>query len=204
MVNFITNKPAIPANPKHVPLGCIDTFVEYQMFCSRYFQCCVRHQVCAFNSRARKSNRTLLLWKCNCTLQKLTNVTKRLNLTKKEVITTNGLILLCNIYAENIYFWEVRDLCTILLSWGDFYDMMKFTICLDITFIDGYVKNFINKSKTNQHRQENKIPISEGVTSVCPEKMLQRYILVIFCQSTIYNNKKNLVTNEQESAYYKN
>lgn len=98
----------------------------------------------------------------------------------------------------------MRDLCTILLSWGDFYDMMKFTICLDITFIDGYVKNFINKSKTNQHRQENKIPISEGVTSVCPEKMLQRYILVIFCQSTIYNNKKNLVTNEQESAYYKN
>lgn len=76
--------------------------------------------------------------------------------------------------------------------------------CLDITFIDGYVKNFINKSKTNQHRQENEIPISEGVTSVCPEKMLQRYILVIFCQSTIYNNKKNLVTNEQESAYYKN
>lgn len=81
---------------------------------------------------------------------------------------------------------------------------MKFTICLDITFIDGYVKNFVNKSKTNQHRQENEIPISEGVSSVCPEKMLQRYILVIFCQSTIYNNKKNLVTNEQESAYYKN
>lgn len=98
----------------------------------------------------------------------------------------------------------MRDLCTILLSWGDFYDMMKFTICLDITFIDGYVKNVINKSKTNQHRQENEIPISEGVTSVCPKKMLQRYILVIFCQSTIYNNKKNLVTNEQESAYYKN
>lgn len=64
----------------------------------------------------------------------------------------------------------MRDLCTILLSWGDFYAMMKFTICLDITFIDGYVKNFINKSKTNQHRQENEIPISEGVTSVCPEK----------------------------------
>lgn len=80
------------------PLGCIDTFVEYLMFCSRYFQCCVRHQVCAFNSR--KSNRTLLLWKCNCTLQKLTNVTKRLNLTKKEVITTNDLILLCNIYIS--------------------------------------------------------------------------------------------------------
>lgn len=137
MVNFITNKPAIPANSTHVPLGCIDTFVEYQMFCSRYFQCCVRHQVCAFNSRARKFNRILLLWKCNCTLQKLTYVTKRLNLTKKEVITTNDLILLCNIYAENIYFWEVRDLCTILLSWGDFYAMMKFTICLDITFIDG-------------------------------------------------------------------
>lgn len=84
MVNLITNKPAIPANSTHVPLGCIDTFVEYLMFCSRYFQCCVRHQVCAFNSRARKSNRTLLLWKCKCTLKKLTNVTKRLNLTKKR------------------------------------------------------------------------------------------------------------------------
>lgn len=198
MVNFITNKPAIPANSTHVPLGCIDTFVEYQMFCSRYFQCCVRHQVCAFNSRARKFNRILLLWKCNCTLQKLTYVTKRLNLTKKEVITTNDLILLCNIYAENIYFWEVRDLCTILLSWGDFYAMMKFTICLDITFIDGYVKNFINKSKTNQHRQENEIPISEGVTSVCPEKCCNVIFWSFFCQSTIYNNKKTqLLTNKR-------
>lgn len=136
MVNFITNKPAIPANSTHVPLGCIDTFVEYQMFCSRYFQCCVRHQVCAFNSRARKFNRILLLWKCNCTLQKLTYVTKRLNLTKKEVITTNDLILLCNIYGENIYFWEVRDLCTILLSWGDFYAMMKFTVWISHSLMD--------------------------------------------------------------------
>lgn len=61
----------------------------------------------------------------------------------------NDLILLCNIYVENIYFWEVWDLCIIFFFWGDFYDMMKFIICLDIIFIDGYVKNFINKSKIN-------------------------------------------------------
>lgn len=61
----------------------------------------------------------------------------------------NDLILLCNIYVENIYFWEVWDLCIIFFFWGDFYVMMKFIICLDIIFIDGYVKNFINKSKIN-------------------------------------------------------
>lgn len=61
----------------------------------------------------------------------------------------NDLILLCNIYGENIYFWEVWDLCIIFFFWGDFYVMMKFIICLDIIFIDGYVKNFINKSKIN-------------------------------------------------------
>lgn len=61
----------------------------------------------------------------------------------------NDLIFLCNIYVENIYFWEVWDLCIIFFFWGDFYVMMKFIICLDIIFIDGYVKNFINKSKIN-------------------------------------------------------
>lgn len=61
----------------------------------------------------------------------------------------NDLILLCNIYVENIYLWEVWDLCIILFFWGYFYVMMKFIICLDIIFIDGYVKNFINKSKIN-------------------------------------------------------
>lgn len=49
----------------------------------------------------------------------------------------NDLILLCNIYVENIYFWEVWDLCIIFFFWGDFYVMMKFIICLNIIFIDG-------------------------------------------------------------------
>lgn len=32
MVNFITNKPAIPANSTHVPLGCIILDVLFTLF----------------------------------------------------------------------------------------------------------------------------------------------------------------------------
>lgn len=48
----------------------------------------------------------------------------------------NDLILLCNIYGENIYFWEVWDLCIIFFFWGDFYVMMKFIVWILYLLMD--------------------------------------------------------------------
>lgn len=100
--------------------------------------------------------------------------------------------------------------------------MIKFTSCSNITFIDGYVNIFINKSKTDQYRQGNENPISAGITSDCPVKMLQRYIslgnintfLVIVLLKSVFKfkeglkltktKKQNIVLHEQESACYQN
>lgn len=85
---------------------------------------------------------------------------------------------MCDIYADSTNLLEVRDSCMILLSFSGFlrYEELSSLRCSDITFLDGYVKIFINKSKTDQYRQGNEILISRGVTSACPVKMLQRYI----------------------------
>lgn len=88
----------------------------------------------------------------------------------------------------------------VLPSSADFYVMIKFTSCSNITFIDGYVNIFINKSKTDQYRQGNENPISAGITSDCPVKMLQRYIslgnintfLVIVLLKSVFKSKEGL------------
>ena len=99
---------------------------------------------------------------------------------KKEVVTASALVSLCDLHASSSNLLDVRDLCMVLLSFAGFLHFDELLVsslrCSNVTFMDGYVKLFINKSKTDQYRQGNEILIASGVTSACPVSMLHRYI----------------------------
>ena len=172
---FITNKgkSAIPANSMHVALyltyllniGCSFHVISSAVYAIKW-----AHSILGYEDPTEHPF-----------IKNIVEASKRNNkarVIKKEVVTTKDLVLLCDIYADSSSLLEVRDMCMILLSFAGFlrYEELSSLRCSDVKFLDGYVKIFINKSKTDQYRQGNEILISAGVTSACPVKMLQRYI----------------------------
>ena len=99
---------------------------------------------------------------------------------KKDPVSTEDLISLCDKYLDCNDLVVVRDLTMILLGFAGFlrYDELSSVRCKDITFQDDYVKIFISKSKTDQYRNGDEILISKGTTSACPVLMLRRYFLL--------------------------
>lgn len=172
---FITNKgkSAIPANSMHVALyltHLLNIGCSFHVISSTVYAIKWAHSILGYKNPTEHPF-----------IKNIVEASKRNNkarVIKKEVVTTKDLVLLCDIYADSNNLLEVRDLCMILLSFAGFlrYEELSSLRCSDITFLDGYVKFFINKSKTDQYRQGNEILISTGVTSACPVKMLQRYI----------------------------
>lgn len=172
---FITNKgkSAIPANSTHVALyltyllniGCSFHVISSAVYAIKW-----AHSILGYEDPTEHPF-----------IKNIVEASKRNNkarVIKKEVVTTKDLVLLCDIYADSSSLLEVRDMCMILLSFAGFlrYEELSSLRCSDVKFLDGYVKIFINKSKTDQYRQGNEILISAGVTSACPVLMLQRYI----------------------------
>ncbi|XP_062582000.1 uncharacterized protein LOC134243775 [Saccostrea cucullata] len=172
---FIANKgkSAIPANPFHISLylthllhiGCSFHVISSAVYAIKW-----AHSILGHKDPTEHSF-----------IKNLLEASKRNNkpkVIKKAIVTASDLILLCDIYVDSTNLLEVRDLCMILLSFAGFlrFEELSSLRCSDLTFMDGYVKISINKSKTDQYRQGNEILISAGVTSACPVKMLNRYI----------------------------
>lgn len=162
---FITNKgkSAIPANSMHVALyltyllniGCSFHVISSAVYAIKW-----AHSILGYEDPTEHPFIKNIL----------VEASKRNNkarVIKKEVVTTKDLVLLCDIYADSSSLLEVRDMCMILLSFAGFlrYEELSSLRCSDVKFFDGYVKIFINKSKTDQYRQGNEILISAGVTS---------------------------------------
>lgn len=173
--NFINSKrkSAIPANPIHISLyfthllniGCSFHVISSALSVIKWVHSILGHEDPTEHPFLRN----------------LVESSKRHNksrVTKKEIVTVNDLILLCDLHVNSTNLSEVRDLCMILLSFAGFlrFDELSSLRCSDITFMDGYVKIFINKSKTDKYRQGNEIIIASGLSSACPVSMLQRYL----------------------------
>lgn len=99
---------------------------------------------------------------------------------KKDIITSQHIIGLCEKYAESNNIFIIRDLAIIVLCYSGFlrYDEVRALLCKHVIFHDDYISLFLPKSKTDQYRNGEEVVISKGVTDACPYKMLSKYVQV--------------------------
>ncbi|KAK3093085.1 hypothetical protein FSP39_010888 [Pinctada imbricata] len=97
---------------------------------------------------------------------------------RKDPVSSEMLIKLCEIFEDSNDLLVIRDLCMILICFSGFlrFDELSSLICNDIKMFDNYVSLHIRKSKTDQYRSGDEIFISKGSTVACPVLMLQKYI----------------------------
>lgn len=97
---------------------------------------------------------------------------------KKDPITTDVLIELCDYYKNSSDLLIIRDLTMMLLSFAGFlrFDELNSLRFSDIKVHETHIVLNIYKSKTDQYRQGSEVLIAKGFTSACPISMYNRYI----------------------------
>ena len=97
---------------------------------------------------------------------------------KKDPVSIEMLLELCNMYLGNNDLLVVRDLTMILLSFAGFlrFDEVSSLLCSDVKIECDYLFLFIRKSKTDQYRNGNEVLIAKGETIACPFSMFNRYV----------------------------
>lgn len=97
---------------------------------------------------------------------------------KKDPVTSDILVSLCDIFSDSNDLLVVRDLAMSLLAFSGFlrFNELSNLCCNDVSIFDEYFSLKIRKSKTDQYRFGNDIVISKGETSACPFSMLKRYL----------------------------
>jgi integrase len=97
---------------------------------------------------------------------------------KKEPISPDTLIELCNMFKDSVDLLIVRDLAMILLSFSGFlrYDEVSSLRFNDVKVHDNHLVLHLEKSKTDQYRQSSDVLIAKGSTVACPYSMFLRYV----------------------------
>ena len=99
---------------------------------------------------------------------------------RKDPVSTEMLIELCDSYSNCNDLLIIRDLTMALISFSGFlrFDELSNLKCNDVKIHDDYLSVFIHKSKTDRYRQGNEIVIAKGSSSACPMDMLMKYISI--------------------------
>lgn len=97
---------------------------------------------------------------------------------KKDVVSVELLIELCDKHIGSTDLVTIRDLCMITLGFAGFfrYDELSSIRCKDIKLHSDYICIQIPKSKVDQYRCGSEVVISKGISSACPYSMLIRYM----------------------------
>ena len=98
---------------------------------------------------------------------------------KKDPVSIEMFLELCNMHLGNNDLLVVRDLTMILLSFAGFFlrfDEVSSLLCSDVKIECEYLFLFIRKSKTGQYRNGNEVLIAKGETIACPFSMFIRYV----------------------------
>ena len=106
---------------------------------------------------------------------------KRLNskpVIKKETISSEFLIELCNMYSKSTDVIDLRDLTMILLCYSGLlrFSEVSDLRCNDTSFKSDHLILKIRKSKIDIYRSGKEVLISKGNTCACPYSMLERYL----------------------------
>jgi integrase len=173
--NFIVSKggSALPASPIHVALyvtnlldnGCSDSTVLSSVYGIKW-----AHKL---NNMPDPTE--------NGYVTNLMEAAKRIAhkpIKKKEPITSDIIISLCDTYSAETDILIVRDLCMIVLCYSGFlrFDEVSNLRCNDIAFFAEHFSIQIRKSKTDVYRSGKEIVINKGSTSACPYNVLKRYL----------------------------
>ena len=97
---------------------------------------------------------------------------------RKDVVSTEMLISLCDQYIDNTNISDIRDLAMILIGYASLlrFDEISNLHSNDIVFEESHLVLSIRKSKTDNFRAGNKVFIGKGSTSACSYSMFRRYI----------------------------
>ena len=182
---FIVSKggTALPASPIHIALyltDLLDRNKSESVLTSALYGIKWVHKIRGLNDPTD-----------NIFVTNLVEASKRISkkiVRKKQPVTSDMIKALCARYSASNELLEVRDLCMILLGFSGFlrFDELSSLRCNDISIFDSYFILKIRKSKTDQYRFGDEIPISKGSSIACPLSMLKRYMLLSKqdCKST--------------------
>ena len=173
--HFISTQgfPSLPANPVHVALyltHLLESGASCNSVNSAVYAIKWAHDLYGYTDPT-----------CNSFVKNLQDSAKRTACPKKhrkDPVTSDMLIELCDKFKDSDDLLVIRDLCMILLSFSGFlrYDEVSSLLCRDIQVFDEYIVIKIQKSKTDQYRNGDEIYISKGTTIACPLNMFNRYV----------------------------
>lgn len=172
---FITSHghKAIPAKPAHVTLylnHLLNQNSTYSVITSAVYSIKWAHTSNALEDPTEHSFVKALV--------ESSKRTSRKPVSKKDPITSNDLIQLCEHFQNRQDLLVVRDLTMIITCFAGFlrFDEMKNLRCDDITLYDNYFSMCIRKSKTDQYRDGKDVVVCKGTTVACPLDMMLKYI----------------------------
>ena len=117
----------------------------------------------------------------NCIVKNMLESAKRLNskpVVKKDVLSSELLIQLCDMFVETEDVIVLRDLAMIVLSFAGFLRFSEVSSLKghDVVFESDHICLYIRESKTDMYREGEKVLIAKGSTSACPYAMLKKYM----------------------------
>ena len=116
----------------------------------------------------------------NMFVKNLLDAGKRLRpipVKKKDVINTEMLKQLCEIYKCSCDLADIRDLAMIVIGYTGFlrFNEISELRCNDVVFHSDHLVLKIRKSKTDVYREGRDVLIAKGTSTACPYGMLLRY-----------------------------
>ena len=97
---------------------------------------------------------------------------------KKDPVSSDMLIELCQKFYDSKDLLTVRNLCMILVGFCGFlrFNEISSLKCNDVVIHDSHFVLKIRRSKTDQYRDGSEVVISKGTSVACPHSMLLKYI----------------------------
>lgn len=162
-----------PANSIHVAMyitELLDKKVSYSVISAAYYSIKWMHNVNDFQDPTE-----------NAFVKSLVESAKRLRsvpVKKKDIVDSEMLKQLCDLYKESNDLGSIRDLSMILCGYSGFLRFSEISElrCNDLVFHEDHVVLKITKSKTDVYRQGKEVLIAKGSTCACPYEMLKRYL----------------------------
>lgn len=99
--------------------------------------------------------------------------------SKKDILSNDQIIALCDMYKDTCDILILRDLAFIVLCFSGFFrfDEARSIKCNDISFHEDFMSIHVTKSKTDQFRKGDDVVISKGQTNACPMSIVMRYMV---------------------------
>ena len=162
-----------PANSIHVAMyitDLLDRQVSYSVISAAFYSIKWLHSVNDFKDPTD-----------NAFVKHLLEAAKRLRsvpVKKKDIVDTEMIQSLCELYKESNDLGNVRDLAMILLGYAGFLRFSEISDlrCSDLVFKEDHLVLKIRKSKTDIYRQGKEVLIAKGSSCACPYEMLKRYL----------------------------